>query len=145
MTVGETFSSEQVRRYIIGGGSMGAAVSIIQLLATNPKFPEVVLSWGPLFLISIAVIGIADRRMAQMLEAFKDSTAVQREAAAQSQKLADAVQVISKRDDERSRELELVTGHLARTNEQIFKVVKDIQAQMESDRATGRSYGHSAS
>ena len=112
---------------IAGTGGAGGVLGIAVLDLVRSQ-PQMVLTlfreWGPLALIVMIGMLVADRRLGE-------SNQVSREMAASMQKLADATNRIAEKDDERARELELAVGVMARDTSEVLSRVKELKAQME--------------
>lgn len=139
MTIGTLSGAELVKKLVLGGSVSAGAVlayELLEIARRDPKVIEAVVSWGPMFAIAICGMLIVDRRIGSGVEALNANASAQ-------QKLADAVQQIAQRDDERQREMELVIGHLSRNSAAILDHVSEMRKDIDTMKGA-KALGHSA-
>jgi ABC-type transport system involved in cytochrome bd biosynthesis fused ATPase/permease subunit len=119
----------------LGAGS-GIALMTVMLQIARPEakpLVEGVLRWGPLFVIILLGMELLHTTMNTWGNKFVDAMTANATAsgsnAAALQSMADAMQRISQREDERDRERELVLDHLAYTTQQILSKVESLEAR----------------
>ena len=103
------------------GASGGAAVMATVLEMVRPEgkpIIEALARWGPLFVLMLVGMILLHNTVNNWGRQFV-SAAITNATALQS--MADAMQRISQREDERDRERELVLDHLAYATQQILK------------------------
>ncbi len=117
------------RPVVIGIGASGGVALLTALLeVAGPKaipLVESMIHWGPLFVIVVLGMELLHSTINTWGKQFVNA-AITNATALQS--MADAMQRISQKEDERDRERELVLDHLAYTTQQILKGVESIQA-----------------
>jgi uncharacterized phage infection (PIP) family protein YhgE len=67
---------------------------------------------------------------------------VGRDNATSQQRLADAVNQIAQKDDERAREMELVVGQLARNSRQLLDDFRDLKQKLSEGKANAHTAGN---
>jgi hypothetical protein len=112
----------------LGAGSGVALATVILQIARPETKPmvEAVLRWGPLFVI--VLVGMALLHSTINIWGKQFVTAATANAVA-LQSMADAMQRISQKEDERDRERELVLDHLAYTTQQILNKVESMESR----------------
>ncbi len=125
----------------LGAGSGVALLTVILQVARPEAKPvvEAVLRWGPLFVIVLLGMELLHSTINTWGRQFV--TAATANAVA-LQSMADAMQRISQKEDERDRERELVLDHLAYTTQQILNKVESLK-RGQPERAKGQSAGGS--
>jgi len=95
------------------GGGAGAAITVVLVLAEKePRLLiQAVTGFGPWWLMGFLVIALMYQGGGKLLQVARDNASSQ-------QSLADAVNRIATKDDERNREMELVVNYLARNSKQ---------------------------
>jgi hypothetical protein len=119
------------------GASGGAAIMATVLEMVRPEGKPIVdalVHWGPLFVIVLVGMILTHNTVNNWGKRFVDA-AISNATALQS--MADAMQRISQREDERDRERELLFDHLAYTTQAILKGVEQLDGKVDSIQAEG--------
>lgn len=114
-------------------GTAAGSAAIVYALAqkTDPALLiKLFEGWGPLGVIVILGMVMANQWIGKGVEACKEIAASQQKVADSQQNLADSVKAIAAKDDERSREMELVVNHLARNSKQLLEDVSAMRREM---------------
>ncbi|MGH9580043.1 MAG: hypothetical protein ACRD2R_03540 [Terriglobales bacterium] len=120
---------EAVMGKLMLSGGLGAGFAItyyaIDILRSEPRFAlETLSQWGPYFALSVMVLVIADRRSGQAIEIARTNSDAMHS-------IAQAMDRIATRDDQREREHELLLDHLNTTNGKIFDELQEIARTIE--------------
>lgn len=103
------------------GAGFGFTYVVYELVKTQPEaIIAGLIQWGPMFAIAAGVLMIFDRRGGEFIQA-------NRENAAASQQLADAVNRIAQKDDQVSRERDLLLNDIAIRVKAIGESVRNIE------------------
>jgi hypothetical protein len=109
---------------VFGGAVTSLGAMVFTLAEKEPKLLiETLQKFGPATFLGLVALVILDRGL-------KSGAAILREGTAAQQKLADAVQAISARDDERSREMELIVDHVARGMRDVKSETREVKKQV---------------
>jgi hypothetical protein len=133
--------------HVLIGGGVGAGVTVALILAQKePKLLiETFAHWGAPSLIGLVAVVLVGQGVAtgftKVMEFGAQMLEVGRENASSQQRLADAVNQIAQRDDERAREMELVVGQLARNSRQILEDIRDLKQHLSEGKANAHSAG----
>ena len=125
-------------QHLLFGGAMTSIGAVVYTLAEKePRLLiETLQKFGPSTFLGLVALVILDRGL-------KNGITILREGTIAQQRLADAVQAIAQKDDERARELELVVGHLARNSRQILEEIKSMKQGLTEK--VENKHAHSAS
>jgi hypothetical protein len=133
------------RPLVIGlGAGSGVALLTVILQVTRPEAKpviEAVLRWGPLFVIVLLGMELLHSTINTWGKQFV--TAATANAVA-LQSMADAMQRISQKEDERDRERELMLDHLAFTTQQTLSKVELLLERGQAEKAKSQSVGGSS-
>lgn len=99
-------------RWGTGGTVCAVVLKVLDILHQQPQMLTAIVSWGPLFVLAVIGIYVVDKRAGQFV------AATEKNAVATAQ-LAASVDVLSRKDDQRERETEIVLNHLANGMEQL--------------------------
>ncbi len=119
----------------LGAGSGFALLTVLLQIVRPEAKPlvEGVLHWGPLFVIVLLGMELFHATLNtwgnKLVDALTANAAASGSNATALQSMADAMQRISTREDERDRERELVLDHLAYTTQQILNKVEAMEAR----------------
>ena len=111
---------------LLAGGT-SAIVAVVATLAARDSRAvlDTLQRFGGPWLIGLVAIFVVSQGFSQVMEAGKEAILAMKESAASQQRLADAVNLIARKDDERARENELVMDYLTRNSK---AVLEEIQA-----------------
>lgn len=129
------------------GGGVGAGATIALVLADKePKLLiQTFFAWGPASLIGLVAVVLVSsgisKGFTRVMDFGEKLLQVGRDNATSQQKLADAVNQIAQKDDERAREMELVVGKLARDSRQILDYVRELKQQFSQEKANAHTAG----
>lgn len=145
-------------------GTTAAVVGVIGTLAVREShlLIEAVKSFGGPWLIGLVAIFVVSQGFSQVMEAGKEAILAMKESAASQQRLADAVNLIARKDDERARENELVMDYLTRNSKAVLeevqatrrdlaahgsrlKTIEDRHSQVDTEKVKEKSRGTTAS
>lgn len=145
-----TFISKETLTRLPGillGGGLGAGATIALVLADKePKLLiQTFFAWGPASLIGLVAVVLVGQGVSKgftkVMDFGESMLQVGREAASSQQKLADAVNLIAQKDDERAREMELVVGQLARNSRQLLDDFRDLKQKLSEGKANAHTAG----
>jgi hypothetical protein len=145
-----TFVSRETLAKLPGlllGGGIGAGATIALVLADKePKLLiQTFFAWGPASLIGLVAVVLigqgASKGFTRVMDFGEKLLQVGRDNAASQQKLADAVNQIAQKDDERAREMDLVVGQLARNSRQILDDIRDLRERLPEGKANAHTAG----
>jgi hypothetical protein len=137
---------EKLPELLMGGG-LGAGVTIALVLAEKePKLLiQTFFAWGPASLIGLVAIVLVGTGMSKgftrVMDFGEQLLQVGRDNALSQQRLADAVNQIAQKDDERAREMDLVVGQLARNSRQILEDVRELKQRFPQEKANAHTAG----
>jgi hypothetical protein len=131
--------------WLLSGG-MGAGAAIAYVLAERePKaLIETFQRWGAWSLIALVGMVFASRVGERAMDLAERGIQAVSNSAASQQQLADAVNTIAKKDDERAREMELVVDHLARNSRRALDDLREIKEQLANSGGKERASAHTA-
>jgi hypothetical protein len=131
--------------WLLSGG-MGAGAAIAYVLAERePKaLIETFQRWGAWSLIALVGMVFASRVGERAMDLAERGIQAVSNSAASQQQLADAVNTIAKKDDERAREMELVVDHLARNSRRALDDLREIKEQLANSGGQERASAHTA-
>lgn len=130
-------------------GTVGAGGMIGYLLVqSEPKLViETFRAWGaPAFLGLVALILIVSTFKSwgdQMLAVSMQHADAQRENAVAQARVADAVNLIAQKDDERAREMELVVDALTRNSHTLLQEIREVRKSLAGMREKAPPGGES--
>lgn len=129
------------------GGSLGAGATIALVLADKePKLLiQTFFAWGPASLIGLVAVVLVStgisKGFTRAMDFGEKLLQVGRDNASSQQRLADAVNLIAQKDDERAREMDLVVGQLARNSRQMLDEFRELKQQLSREKANAHTAG----
>jgi hypothetical protein len=132
---------------VLLGGGVGAGATIALVLADKePKLLiQTFFAWGPWSLIGLVGLVLlsqgASKGFTRVMDFGEKLLQVGRDNATSQQRLADAVNQIAQKDDERAREMELVVGQLARNSRQLLDDFRDLKQKLSEGKANAHTAG----
>jgi hypothetical protein len=131
--------------WLLSGG-MGAGAAIAYVLAERePKaLIETFQHWGMWSMLGLVAMVLASRAGDRLMDLGERAIQAVTNSAASQQQLADAVNTIAKKDDERAREMELVVDHLARNSRRALDDLREIKEQLANSGGKERASAHTA-
>jgi hypothetical protein len=129
VTIGGKTVGELAKHLLTGGSvGLGAAFGYFLMSANGDErrlLIETVAKFGPWFVMGIAGMVFMNQRVSEGISVLKENAASQ-------QKLADAVNTIAQRDDNRQREQELTMATLVRQQEELHGKIDGIAETLNS-------------
>jgi hypothetical protein len=93
-------------------------------------------------LVAVVLLGQgASKGFTRVMDFGEKLLQVGRDNATSQQRLADAVNQIAQKDDERAREMDLVVGQLARNSRQILDDIRDLRERLPEGKANAHTAG----
>lgn len=132
---------------LLMGGGVGAGVTIALVLAEKePKLLiQTFFAWGPASLIGLVAIVLVgagiSKGFTRVMDFGEQLLQVGRDNATSQTRLADAVNQIAQKDDERAREMDLVVGQLARNSRQILEDLRELKQRFPEEKANAHTAG----
>ncbi|HWQ96725.1 MAG TPA: hypothetical protein VN577_20055 [Terriglobales bacterium] len=115
------------------GGLLG--VGVHSILRDRPELlVQLISGFGPMFLIVMGFMFLVDKHASRFIE-------TQKESAIATQRMATAIEVIAKRDSERDREMEILTGSLARDTQSVLEKLGRIEDRLNEPRTQAHHAG----
>lgn len=109
------------------GMGLGLLHVVYSVTKTEPRaLLELIAHWGPVFVLSALVIWLGDRRMGELISLNRENVVAQ-------QRMADAMQAIAHKDDERAREQELLIGELTRNSQTILRHMAEFERRYSTE------------
>lgn len=120
----------KLAKLAMGGFGIGAggvvALAIFDVVRSQPEMTMKLLdAWGAPFVLMVAGMYLADRRMGQMIQTGKEN-------AQALTSMAGAIDRIATKDDQREREQELLVNHL-------IAEIKDVKGGISAILERGKS------
>jgi hypothetical protein len=112
-------------KWSAGGASALLVWEIFRLLERSDMAVSQVLQWGPMFVVSLALMMLADRRAGQFID-------LQAQQTAAMLGIQTSFQQMAARDDQRAREQEIVLDHLAQNSEKLLRKMEAIEERLKT-------------
>jgi hypothetical protein len=120
---------------MVGAAGGSFAVVLAAMLAKPELAFGLARSFGPVFVVTIAVLYVMDRWFSRGIEAFRENTEVQRQGAAANESLAGAVRQIAERDDKEAEITRREIRYIGGQTEKLMERLDDVQRSI--DRGKG--------